>query len=43
MGVLAIFDGSPGDIWWVSWIYLMGVSEIFIDVTEIFRRCPGDI
>jgi len=43
IGVLEIFDrcpqifgGCPGDIWWVSWLYLMFVLEIF-------DWCPGDI
>jgi len=30
-----IFDGSPGDIIWESWRYLMCVLETFV-------RCPGD-
>jgi len=34
--VLEIFDRCPGDIWSVSWRYLMGVQEIFY-------VCPGDI
>jgi len=25
MGVLVILDSCPGDIWMVSWRYLMGV------------------
>jgi len=36
MGVLEIFDGGPGDIWSVSWKYL-------ICVLEIFDRCYGNI
>jgi len=44
MGVLEIFDGFPGDIWWKSWRYLIGVLCIFlIGVLEIFDLCPGDI
>jgi len=31
-----VFDGCPGDIWWVSWRYLIGVLVLF-------DRCPGDI
>jgi len=49
MGVLEIFDDCPGDIWWVSWRYLMVILMIFdgcpgdIDgVREIFNVCPGD-
>jgi len=34
MDVLEIFDGSPIDIWSVSWRYLIGFLEIF-------ERCPG--
>jgi len=33
---LEIFDWCPGDIWWVSWRYLIGVMEIF-------DWCPGGI
>jgi len=35
-GVLEIFDGCPGDIYWVSWRYMMSVMKIF-------DGCPGDI
>jgi len=36
MGFLKIFGGCPGYIWWLLWIYLM-------DVMEIFVGCNGDI
>jgi len=35
MCVLEIFNGCPGDIWWVLCRYLIGILEI-ID------GCPGD-
>jgi len=31
-----MFDLFSGDIWWVSWIYLIGFLEIC-------GRCPGEI
>jgi len=43
MCVLKILDGWPGDIWWVSWSYLMDVIEIFIGCPEIFDGCLVDI
>jgi len=43
LDVLKIFDACPGDIWWVSWRYLMGFLEIFDLSQEIFEGCPGDI
>jgi len=42
--VLEIFDWCPGDIFWVSQRYLIGVLQIFVfGVLEIFAWCPGDI
>jgi len=45
-----IFSAFPGDIWMVSWRYLMGFLEIFdvcpgdlMGVVGIFDGCPGDI
>jgi len=36
VGDMEIFDRCPGDIWSVSWRYLIGVPEIFY-------WCSGDI
>jgi len=55
VGDMETFVRCPGDIYSVSWRYLMdvleifdgcplrGVLDIFICVTEIFDGCPGDI
>jgi len=43
MGVLEIFGGCPGDIWWVSWGYSVGILKIFEGVLEIFDWYPRDI
>jgi len=43
MGVLEIFDRCPGDLWSVSWRFLVGVLEILVGILEIFYLCPGDI
>jgi len=40
MGVLEIIDGRHGDIWLVSWRYMMRVLEIFDGCPEIFDKCP---
>jgi len=41
--VVEIFDVCPGDIWCVSWRYLMGVPEIFnVCIGDIYL-CPGNI
>jgi len=36
ISILGIFDGCPGDIFWVSWRY-------FMDVLDIFDGRAGDI
>jgi len=43
MGVLVIFGRCSGDIFWVSWIYLIIVLDIFDLVLDIFDGCTGDI
>jgi len=43
MGVLEIFDGSPGNILSVFWRYLMGVLEIFYGCPGDIDECDGDI
>jgi len=35
VAVLAILEGCPGNIQWVSWKYLM-------DILNIFDGCSGD-
>jgi len=41
--VLEISNRCPGDIWSVSYGYLMGVLEIFLGVMEIFVGYLGEI
>jgi len=40
MGVLKKLDVFPGDIWWVSWRYLMRFMHKFDGFLEIFDRFP---
>jgi len=51
MGVLKTFDGCPGDIYPVSWTYLIMVLKnltvscryFLLGVPVIFDGCPGDL
>jgi len=43
MGVPEIFDGYPGDFWWMCWKYFIGSWRYLMGVLEIFDCCPGDI